>query len=222
MFGVAATGGKIERRAARRLSTWTRDYLREVALADLGCAVVGVFIAAQVRFGSNVTPMYLGLSLALPVLWIAALWLAGAYDVRFIGTGSDEYRKVLNAGVSLTAAVAIFSYAVNLELSRAYVVIALPSVTAIRPARAVCHAQAAARPAHARQVPAQRGGGRSRAGGRRAGHRTGAGQVPRADRGGCLRGAAGRVRRGGRCPGLRWTGRHHGRGQGVRARIPSR
>ena len=129
MFGVAATGGRIERRAARRLSTWTRDYLRQVALADLGCAVVGVFMAAQVRFGSNVTPMYLGLSLALPVLWIAALWLAGAYDVRFIGTGSDEYRKVLNAGVSLTAAVAIFSYTVNLQLSRAYVVIALPSVT---------------------------------------------------------------------------------------------
>ena len=128
MFGVAATGGKIERRANRRLSTWTRDYLREVALADLGCAVVGVFMAAQVRFGSNVTPAYLGLSLALPVLWIAALWLAGAYDVRFIGTGSDEYRKVLNAGVSLTAAVAIFSYTVNLQLSRAYVVIALPTI----------------------------------------------------------------------------------------------
>jgi exopolysaccharide biosynthesis polyprenyl glycosylphosphotransferase len=129
MFGVAATGGKIERRTPRRPPTWTRDYLREVALADLGCAVVGVFMAAQVRFGSNVTSMYLALSLALPVLWIVALWLAGAYDVRFIGTGSDEYRKVLTAGVSLTAAVAIFSYAVNLEVSRGYVVIALPSVT---------------------------------------------------------------------------------------------
>ncbi len=128
MFGVAATSGKVERRATRRLSTWTRNYLREVALADLGCAVVGVFVAAQIRFGSNVTHMYLALSLALPVLWLAALWLAGAYDVRFIGTGSDEYRKVLNAGVSLTAAVAIFSYAINLELSRGYLVIALPSV----------------------------------------------------------------------------------------------
>ncbi len=129
MFGIATTSGRYGRRTARRSSSWTRDYLREVALADLGCAVLGVFMAAQVRFGSYVTPMYLGLSLALPVLWIASLWLAGAYDVRFIGTGSDEYRKVLNAGVSLTAAVAIFSYAVNLELSRVYVVIALPSVT---------------------------------------------------------------------------------------------
>jgi exopolysaccharide biosynthesis polyprenyl glycosylphosphotransferase len=99
------------------------------ALADLGCAVAGVFMAAQIRFGSNVTGMYVVLSLALPVLWIGALWLAGAYDPRFIGTGSDEFRKVLNAGVSLTAAVAIFSYAINLEFSRAYVVIALPSIT---------------------------------------------------------------------------------------------
>ena len=123
------TGDRVERRAARRLSTWSRDYLREVALADFACGVVGVFIAAQLRFGSNVTPMYLALSLALPVLWVAALWLAGAYDVRFIGTGSDEFRKVLNAGIGLTAAVAIFSYAINLELSRAYVVIALPSLT---------------------------------------------------------------------------------------------
>jgi exopolysaccharide biosynthesis polyprenyl glycosylphosphotransferase len=69
------------------------------------------------------------LSLALPVLWLAAVGLAGGYDVRFIGTGSDEFRKVLNAGVGLTAAVAIFSYVVNTELSRGYLLIALPSVT---------------------------------------------------------------------------------------------
>jgi exopolysaccharide biosynthesis polyprenyl glycosylphosphotransferase len=131
MFGVAATSGKVERRSARRLSTWTRDYLRGVALVDFGCAVTGVFVAAQVRFAGDVTPHYLALSLVLPVLWIAALWLAGAYDVRFIGIGSDEFRRVLNAGVSLTAAVAIFSYAINIEVSRGYVVIALPGVTLI-------------------------------------------------------------------------------------------
>ena len=87
MFGIATRSGRFERRTARRLSTWTRDYLREVALADLGCAVAGVFVAAQIRFGRNVTSPYLALSLALLVLWVAALWLAGAYDVRFIGTG---------------------------------------------------------------------------------------------------------------------------------------
>ena len=129
MFGVATTRGRLDRTITGRTSAWTKDYLRRAAIADLGCAVVGVFVAAQIRFGSDVTETYLVLSLTLPLLWVAALWLAGGYDVRFIGTGSDEFRKVLAAGVSLTATVAIFSYAVNIELSRAYVVIALPSVT---------------------------------------------------------------------------------------------
>ena len=55
-------------------------------------------MAAQLSFGNYITATYLALSLALPALWVAALWLAGAYDVRFIGAGSDEFRKVLNAG----------------------------------------------------------------------------------------------------------------------------
>jgi hypothetical protein len=125
MVGVGVFGGRIGRRATWRPSTSARDYLCEVASADLGCAVFGVVMAAQVRFDSKFTSVYL----APPVLWIAALWLAGAYDARFIGAGSDEYRKVLNAGVSLTAAVAIFSYASNLELSRISVIIVLPGMT---------------------------------------------------------------------------------------------
>jgi exopolysaccharide biosynthesis polyprenyl glycosylphosphotransferase len=98
-------------------------------VADLCCAITGVFLAVDLHFGKNVTDGYVALSLALPVCWLAALWLAGAYDVRFVGNGSDEFRRVLNAGVGLTATTAICSYAVNIELSRAYLVIALPSVT---------------------------------------------------------------------------------------------
>jgi len=129
MSGYAVVRDRPGREAAGRVSSWARDYLHKAAVADLGCAAVGVLVATQIRFGNDVTRTYLALSLALPLLWVAALWLAGAYDARFIGTGSDEFRRVLNAGVSLTAAVAIFSYAVNLQLSRAYVVIALPAVT---------------------------------------------------------------------------------------------
>jgi exopolysaccharide biosynthesis polyprenyl glycosylphosphotransferase len=140
LFG-AAHGGKVRmsdfavvrdsvaRQATSSASTWSKDYLRRAALADLGCVVVGVLVAAQLRFGEHVTGTYVALSLALPGLWLAAVALAGGYDDRFIGTGSDEYRKILNAGVGLTAAVAIFSYLVNIDLSRAYVLIALPTVT---------------------------------------------------------------------------------------------
>jgi exopolysaccharide biosynthesis polyprenyl glycosylphosphotransferase len=127
MSGFAVARGRYDPQVVRRVSGWERYYLRRAALADFGCAIVGVFAAAQLRFGNDVTGIYIALSLALPVLWVGALWLAGGYDVRFIGTGSDEYRKVLNAGVGLTAAVALFSYAINIELSRGYVLIALPA-----------------------------------------------------------------------------------------------
>jgi exopolysaccharide biosynthesis polyprenyl glycosylphosphotransferase len=129
MSGYAVVQGRADRQAARRPSSWAKDYVRRAAVVDFGCAIVGVFVAVQLRFGSDVTGTYIALSLALPVVWIGALWLSGGYDVRFIGTGSDEFRKVLNAGIGLTAVTALFSYAINLELSRGYVVIALPSVT---------------------------------------------------------------------------------------------
>jgi exopolysaccharide biosynthesis polyprenyl glycosylphosphotransferase len=129
MSSFAVARDWYDRQAIRRASGWARDYLRRTALADLGCAILGMFAAAQLRFGNDVTGTYIALSLALPVVWLAAIWMAGGYDVRFIGTGSDEFRKVLNAGVGLTAAIALFSYAVNFELSRAYVLIALPITT---------------------------------------------------------------------------------------------
>jgi exopolysaccharide biosynthesis polyprenyl glycosylphosphotransferase len=131
MSGVTVARDRYDRSVIRRASAWTRDYLRRAALADLACAILGVFAAAQLRFGSDVTGIYIALSLALPVLWLVALWLAGGYDARFIGTGSDEFRKVLNAGIGLTAAIALFSYAVNVELSRSYVLIAVPTTTLI-------------------------------------------------------------------------------------------
>ena len=127
MSGFAVARDRYDRQVIRRVSGWAREYLRRAALVDLGCAIAGVFAAAQLRFGNHVTGTYVALSLALPVVWLIAIWLAGGYDVRFIGTGSDEYRKILNAGVGLIAAIAVFSYAINLELSRGYVLIALPA-----------------------------------------------------------------------------------------------
>ena len=87
MFCVVTTSGWFGRWTARRLSSCTRHYLREVARADLGwavigCAVFGVLVAGRIRFGSNVTHPSLALSLALPMLWIAASRRPGAYDVR--------------------------------------------------------------------------------------------------------------------------------------------
>jgi exopolysaccharide biosynthesis polyprenyl glycosylphosphotransferase len=88
-------------------------------------------MAFAVRFGDAAysASSYLLLSLALPLIWVTAVALAGGYDSRFIGVGSDEFRRVLNAGVGLTAAVAVAAYASKFGLARGYVVLALPAVT---------------------------------------------------------------------------------------------
>ena len=78
MSGFAVAHERPDRQAARRSASWARDYLRTAALADFGCVIIGVFMAAQIRFGNEVTSAYVALSLALPVLWLMALWIAGA------------------------------------------------------------------------------------------------------------------------------------------------
>jgi exopolysaccharide biosynthesis polyprenyl glycosylphosphotransferase len=91
-------------------------------------AVVAVVAAVGLRFGVSPTPKYIVLSLSLPLLWMIAVRVVGGYEMRFLGTGSEEFRKVLNAGFSLTAALALISYAVNNELSRAYLFISMPVI----------------------------------------------------------------------------------------------
>jgi dTDP-4-dehydrorhamnose 3,5-epimerase len=52
--------------------------------------VVGVFMAAQIRFGNEVSQTYLALSLALPLLWIGALkqfFRASSYGAGGVGAG---------------------------------------------------------------------------------------------------------------------------------------
>jgi exopolysaccharide biosynthesis polyprenyl glycosylphosphotransferase len=98
-------------------------------MSDFAIAAVCSTVAIMVRFGGHLGLVYAMLCLALPLLWIATLLLFGAYSVSSIGTGSDEFRKVLNAGFSLTAGMAILSYAVNVELSREYLLLAMPTLT---------------------------------------------------------------------------------------------
>ena len=130
--GSTAVSGarRSQARAGAGPAAWTGSYLRRTALADCLCAVAAGAIAYELRFdASGYRPaVYLAFTALLPILWIGALALAGGYDPRFIGVGSDEFRRVINAAVTLIATVAIVSYAVKFDTARGYVVIALPCV----------------------------------------------------------------------------------------------
>jgi exopolysaccharide biosynthesis polyprenyl glycosylphosphotransferase len=119
-------------RAAQSAAEWTAGYLRRAAAADFSCGVVAGLAAYLIRFDgiSHYSSIgYAIMSMVLPFAWLVTIRFAGGYDSRFIGIGTDEFRRVARAGSFLTAAIAIVSYASKLNLARGYVVIALPSLT---------------------------------------------------------------------------------------------
>jgi exopolysaccharide biosynthesis polyprenyl glycosylphosphotransferase len=119
----------VARLAAQSPTAWTSGYLRQAAAADGICALAAGLLAYQVRFDGRHPQFYVLLTAALPLCWVLVVSLAGGYDSRFIGVGSDEFRRVLNAGIFLTACVAILSYATKTDIARGYVVVALPLAT---------------------------------------------------------------------------------------------
>jgi exopolysaccharide biosynthesis polyprenyl glycosylphosphotransferase len=108
-----------------------RSYARQAEIADFAAAVVAAAAGIGVRFGAHPNDRYLLLSLALPLLWVIAVRVFGGYEKRFLGAGSDEFRRILNAGLSLTGALAIISYAVNNELSRIYLLVSMQVIVAL-------------------------------------------------------------------------------------------
>jgi exopolysaccharide biosynthesis polyprenyl glycosylphosphotransferase len=111
--------------------SWVRLYRLGAVLGDLCGAGIAAAAAFSLRFGA-LTPYvlpYLLVSLALPLVWCGAVALARAYEARMLGVGSEEFRRVVQAGVALTAATAIGSYVTKADVARGYVVLALPLVT---------------------------------------------------------------------------------------------
>ena len=54
---------------------------------------------------------------------------AGTYDRRFIGVGSEEFRRAVVAALGVISFVGTFSWATRAEIARGYMVIALPAAT---------------------------------------------------------------------------------------------
>jgi len=114
-------------------AAWLGRYLQRVVAVDGACALAGGLAALMIRFEEPVLDRvpYVIFTLSLPLLWWLSVALAGGYDARIVGLGSDEFRRVFNAAMGLTAAIAIVSYAIRGDVARGYVLIALPCTTAL-------------------------------------------------------------------------------------------
>ncbi len=111
--------------------TWVARYRRQIVAVDTACAVLAGLAALLGRFSHMREPvLYVAVTAGLPLVWVACVAMLGGYDQRFFGLGSEEFRRIINAAISLTAGIAILSYAFRLDFARGYVLIALPVLCA--------------------------------------------------------------------------------------------
>jgi exopolysaccharide biosynthesis polyprenyl glycosylphosphotransferase len=115
-----------------RQDTWQR-IIRTLLIASDSAVVVATVCAAQVlRFGlDDVAPgydplTYLILSSLLAAAWLAALSMTQSRVPAVLGIGSEEYRRVTTATLSVFGALAIVSMLLKLDVARGYIAIALP------------------------------------------------------------------------------------------------
>ncbi len=123
---AVATDGQL--RVVHAEPRWQRTYLHLVVAGDAVAAVVAVLVANVVRDGAMTRPSYLLLSVLFPALWLATVALNRAYEYRFLGIGSEEFRRVGRAAVGLTAAATFTAYLTDAQVARRYLLTLLPLV----------------------------------------------------------------------------------------------
>ncbi|STD11275.1 Putative colanic biosynthesis UDP-glucose lipid carrier transferase [Dermatophilus congolensis] len=105
---------------------WARAYLLRLVAGDFVIGAAGAVAASVTRFGSEVTTGYWMATVAIPFVWVLALVMANAYERRFLGVSTEEYRSVGRATVGLLSVLAIGAFASNYPLARMWVFLMLP------------------------------------------------------------------------------------------------
>ncbi|WP_229067395.1 sugar transferase [Actinoplanes sp. DH11] len=118
-------------RQHRRLSRWHRPYTFALVIVDLASALVASYIADSFLEKSksgfiNRSWLFLdGIELfnffayvVLPLGWLLLLWTNGTYDRRYLGLGSEEFKRVVRTSVTVVAGVSLLAFATKADLSR--------------------------------------------------------------------------------------------------------
>jgi exopolysaccharide biosynthesis polyprenyl glycosylphosphotransferase len=112
---------------------WLRRYAHRLVVLDVAILVLASLVAVVARFGFAASdthvggvPLLLG-SLALVPVWIATLTFSRCYEARYLGNGSEEFKRVASASFRVLAWVVFLLFMTKTDVSRGFVVIALPT-----------------------------------------------------------------------------------------------
>ncbi len=111
-------------RSVRRVSTWHRSYALTLVALDLLATIaasvttVTQFTQADAGFQRSPEIFELVAYVFLPLTWIIVLWGHGAYDRRYLGIGTDEFKRVFRAALTVTAIVSFLVFSTQFSPSR--------------------------------------------------------------------------------------------------------
>lgn len=123
-----------ERRVRPVRRTWSDRYARRLFVTDLLCVLwagLGVHlfeppIPTRVSSAPG-DAWFVVATVCLAVVWLLALDWSGSRDGTVTGHGPSEYKRVIQASLSVFGLAAIGSFLFDLDLPRTYVILMLPA-----------------------------------------------------------------------------------------------
>jgi exopolysaccharide biosynthesis polyprenyl glycosylphosphotransferase len=101
-------------------------YRRNLLLSDALAAALAAALAISLRFNGDAPGWWILVPVGLPPIWLAIGGLHRTYEQRYLGSGTDEFERVLRSGLVLFTSIAVASYVFNSNISRSIVVFAVP------------------------------------------------------------------------------------------------
>lgn len=115
--------------------TWQNAYVKRLHVTDVLVVVLSVLLAQWVRFGyedlllagEGADLEYSLASATLIIAWLIALSVFRTRSRRVIGSGYDEYQRVISATLGMFGAIAIIALVADQKIARGFLAIALPA-----------------------------------------------------------------------------------------------
>lgn len=110
-------------------AVWERRYAKRLVITDAVVICAAVLLAQYVRFGNQdeqAIATVTSFSVMFIILWLAMLAASRSRSPRIIGSGVEEYRRIVGASFWTFGAIAIGALILNANVARGYFAIAFP------------------------------------------------------------------------------------------------
>ena len=110
---------------------WKVRLTARIFIIDATAITVALTCSYLLRFGMNANPTvhgasYLSVAIGIGLGWIAMLGAADTYQTKYLGIGTEEYRRISVATFRLWGTTAILSYVLRAEVARGFCLVVLP------------------------------------------------------------------------------------------------